>query len=161
MGGWGFSLPWGVWCLFAVSSDIFRYLYYKRSSVLKTLIREQLNVCPPLRATSFGDCFCCFQLLVAKIKKWLKKHQCISCNYYTRAYFFHFLIFSKLGFCNVLLICKCLLWLCFSSTVWSAFQLKINRESQLVLKFSSIWADVAIVCLTETFTLKDTIWVWK
>lgn len=43
----------------------------------------------------------------------------------------------------------------FSSTVWYAFQLKINKGSQLVLKFSSIWADVAIVCLARTFTLND------
>lgn len=37
-------------------------------------------------------------------------------------------------------------------------QLKINKGSQLVLKFSSVCeTDVTIVCLAGAFTLKDTI----
>lgn len=130
----------------------FQIFPLQRSSILKHLLQSSWMCHLCLAATCF-----CFQLLVAQIKNWLRKHQYISFNCYTRLILFFslFNIFSKIGFLNILWICKCLLWLCFPSTVWSAFQLKINKGSQLVLKFSSVWADVAIVCLARTITFTD------
>lgn len=47
-------------------------------------------------------------------------------------------IFSNIEFCDIELICKGSLWLWISSTVWSTLYLKINKESPLVSKFSSL-----------------------
>lgn len=71
----------------------FQIFPLQRSSILKTLITKQLNVSPLFSSHLFFVVFVfkVFLILVAKIKNWLRKHQYISSNCYTRLIlFFHF-----------------------------------------------------------------------
>ena len=130
-----------VRCMVLICNQLWHFLIFwlQRSSILKTLIREQLNVCPSLNATSYCCCFvvfgCWWPILIIDWES-ISVYHLIAIQ--DTIFLFFNIIFSKGGFCNMLLICKCLLWLCFFSTVWSYFQLKINNGSKLVLKFSSI-----------------------